>query len=229
MKSTMRGGPLSRGGSLNRGGSITSRGGLRRRAAWSLLVLLGVCLSGCKEDQAPASNSSASASAQASAGPPPKPKPWYEGSWSAEYDATHYLIEMEAKEGAIRNWKDDDGKSGSGKGKINLTIDEAGDVSGKLTGALGEMDATGSVEGEVLSVRLTPVDESAKITTAFFLADKKGEALEGKLQASSGDSLVVRDAKLKLTKGGLDPAGATSGGAAPPPTPNQPAPAPSAE
>lgn len=193
--------------------------------AWAALAMLGIGASGCKEDSAPSVSPSASASEVASAAPPPKPKPWYEGAWSGDYDASHYLIDMEAKEGAVRNWKADDGQSESGKGKISLTIDEAGEVTGKLTGPLGEMEASGSVEDEVLSVRLTPTQEEAKITTAYFLADKKGEALEGKLQASSGDSLVVRDAKLKLTKGGAtDSAG--SEGPAPTPTAE---PAPSAE
>ncbi|MCA9627600.1 MAG: hypothetical protein KC766_08045 [Myxococcales bacterium] len=189
----------------------------------AVLLLLGIAVSGCKEDPAPTATPSANPSTQASAGPPPKPKPWYEGTWTAEYDASHYLIEMEAKEGAVRNWKDDDGKTQSGKGKIALEIDEQGEVTGKLSGALGEMSATGNVEGEVVSVRLTPEDEEAKITTAFFLADKKGESLEGALQASSGDSLVVRDAKLKFTKGG-----AASGASGSTPTPSA-APAASAE
>ncbi|MCA9647529.1 MAG: hypothetical protein H6718_20160 [Polyangiaceae bacterium] len=189
----------------------------------SLALALGVCAGGCKEDPAPGATASASATEVASAAPPPKPKPWYEGDWSGEYDATHYLIEMEAKDGAIRNWKDDDGKSEAGKGKISLTIDEAGEVSGKLSGPLGEMSATGSVEGETLSVRLTPDAEDAKITTAYFLADKKGEGLEGKLQASSGDSLMVRDAKLTLAKGGAGAAKAPDAPAAP----EAPTPAPS--
>ncbi|MGE3671366.1 MAG: hypothetical protein AB7K71_16980 [Polyangiaceae bacterium] len=192
-------------------------------------LMLGVCASGCKEDPAPSATSSASATEVASAAPPPKPKPWYEGDWSGQYDATHYLIDMEAKDGAIRNWNDDDGKSEACKGKISLTIDEAGEVSGKLSGPLGDMTATGSVEGETLSVRLTPEAEEAKITTAYFLADKKGEGFEGKLQASSGDSLMVRDAKLTLTKGGAGAAKAPDAPEASDPPKPAPSPAPSAE
>jgi len=111
------------------------------------------------------------------------------------------VIEMEGKDGAIRNWKADDGGALSGKGKIALSIDEAGEVSGTLTGPLGTMNATGSFEDDVLSVRLTPADDEPVITSAYFLADKKGEALEGELRASSGDSLKVRDARLRLVKG----------------------------
>jgi len=143
-------------------------------------------------------------SASSVAAPAPvQDKPWYEGSWRGRYEARHFKIEMPKQQGMVKDWASDDGKKASGSGEINLKIDGAGQVSGTGQGPLGAMVALGEVDGDMLRVKLQPVDPGADgALGGFLLASRKGEAFSGKLQASSGDSLVVRDAPVELAKEG---------------------------
>jgi hypothetical protein len=146
----------------------------------------------------------APASAAASASAKPTQLPGAAGEWTGTYDARHYLIEMSKKEGAVREWEADKGEAHSGKGELLLRIAEDGSVSGSSTGPLGELVITGEFDGERLRLRLSPVNPEKQ--PAFFghlLAERKGEVFKGRLQASSGDSLTVRDAPTELrAKGG---------------------------
>jgi hypothetical protein len=173
-------------------------------------IALASCMifcAGCDREQAADGATAASASqpgAPAASAPPAAPaKPWYEGSWRGRYEARHFKIEMAKKDGMIKQWAEDDGKTASGAGELMLKIDDAGQVSGTGQGPLGALILTGEVDGDRLRVKLQPVDPAAEGALAgFLLATRKGEAFSGKLQASSGDSLVVRDAPVELRKEG---------------------------
>jgi hypothetical protein len=155
-----------------------------------------------KSDTTAAASAPTSASS-ASAAAPVQDKPWYEGSWRGRYEARHFKIEMTKPQGAVKEWASDNGKQASGSGEINLKIDGAGQVSGTGQGPLGAMVATGEVDGDMLRVKLQPVDPGAENALGgFLLASRKGDAFAGKLQASSGDSLLVRDAPVELAKEG---------------------------
>jgi hypothetical protein len=155
----------------------------------------------------PAAPVSAAASAAASAPSRSKPMPDAAGEWSGTYDARHYLIEMSKKEGAVREWQADKGEAHSGKGELNVRIADDGSVSGSSTGPLGELTVSGEFDGERLRLQLSPVNPEKQ--PAFFgnlLAERKGEVFKGRMQASSGDSLTVRDAPAQLRrKGASDP------------------------
>ena len=141
------------------------------------------------------------ASTSASAAQVQPQAPWYVGSWSGTYEAKHYLIEMEKKQGGVGAWAKDEGQLGSGSGKLELTIDDQRVVSGSCTGPLGALTASGELDEEKLRVRLTPKEPAAQDSFAgLVLAQKKGDGFEGKLRASTGDSLTVREAPVKLTK-----------------------------
>ena len=152
---------------------------------------------GCKarpDDRAlPAAAPSASELAPTSA---PKAKPWFSGAFQGAYEAK--LAPVEVKVGAVKEWGTDDGKASSGPGKIDLKIDDDGEVNGVGEGALGSDRASGKVEDDTLRVVLTPSDGTG--LRGVLVATKDGDGFRGSIEASSGDSLRVRQAAIELKK-----------------------------
>ncbi len=141
--------------------------------------------------QAPAPPASASAHATSSAA----------GQWSGTYEARPYRIEMSKKEGAVREWSADQGASHIGKGTLTVDIAEDGSAKGSAKGPLGELAIAGEVDDSLLRLRFTPVDPGqAPAFTGVLVAKREGETFTGRLQASSGDSLIVREASVSLRK-----------------------------
>lgn len=191
------------------------------------LLLAAATLVGCdKQAPTPSPNASASAAsisasvAKPVASVPEKKRPWFAGDWSGTYDAQHYLIETPKNEGA-REWATDDGGTHSGEGQLSLRVDDAGVISGWARGPLGEQTVSGEVDGETFSVRLAPKTPGERAFGGILVLRRKGDALSGRLQASSGDSRTVRDALVEVHRGAASGAGSTavhgtaSAGAAP--------------
>jgi len=123
------------------------------------------------------------------------------GQWNGTYEARPYRIEMSKKEGAVREWSADQGASHTGKGTLTVDIAEDGSASGSAKGPLGELAVTGEVDDSLLRLRFTPVDPGlAPAFTGMLVAKREGDAFTGRLQASSGDSLIVREASVSLRK-----------------------------
>lgn len=169
----------------------------------SACLALGFALASCKTEpteKAVASGAPSAASALPSAEPP---KPWYVGTWSGDYSAQ--LFKVESGPGAVKDWSKDDGSKASGPGKLTLRIDDGGAIDGDSEGALGALTARGQVDGETLRIALQPKDSSSAQTDAqsfsgTLLGSRSGDAVRGRLQASSGDSLTVREASIELKK-----------------------------
>jgi hypothetical protein len=123
-------------------------------------------------------------------------RPWYSGAFQGNYEAK--LAPVEIKVGAVREWAKDDGKAASGPGKLELKIDDDGIVDGTAEGALGASHASGKVEDDTLRVLLAPNDPSG--LHGVLVATKDGAGFRGSIEASSGDSLVVRQAPIELKK-----------------------------
>lgn len=179
-------------------------------AAGAALAL--VLAAGCKEP-APAPAPSASAAPPISA-PPPPPAPSVEkpaaksaasGKWSGSYEAQRYLIEVPKNEGA-REWAADDGGAHSGRGSISLEVGETGAIVGSASGPLGEQKIVGEVDGDSFRVRFVPVQPGDRAFVGFTVLRREGEAMKGRLQASTGDSKTVRDALISLSRGDSAPA-----------------------
>ena len=196
---------------------------IRFRSLSPLVVLVAVACSKSEPTAKPAASSSArpnisanavaSASAPASAAPPnPKTAGAFSGAWSGTYEAQHYRVEVPKGEGA-REWKDDDGKSNTGSGKISLSVNDSGGVTGEASGPLGDQRVVGEVDGETLRVRFSPKEPGERAFSGFALLEKSGATLKGHLQASTGDSRTVRDAPIELTQGGAPSKPAPSGSA----------------
>ena len=141
----------------------------------------------------------ASVAAPAESAPTPvaaKAKPWFSGGFSGQYEAK--LAPVDVKVGAVREWAADDGKAASGAGKLTLTIDDDGLVDGTTEGALGAGHVTGKVDNDTLRLQLSPDDNAGM--HGVLVASREGDGFKGAIQASSGDSLRVRQAAIELKK-----------------------------
>ena len=172
---------------------------MMRRVIYILLALSV----GCDKETAKPSTATNSASAPSPVAsvPAEKPKPWYVGTWTGKYEARHYLVETKKGEGA-REWQQDAGSENEGEGKLELEVAEDGAITGSATGPLGPMTASGAVDEQSFRVRLRPSEPSETAFHGFFVAKREGKVVRGTLQASSGDSLKVRDAPIALTAKG---------------------------
>ncbi|HEY6727691.1 MAG TPA: hypothetical protein VI197_26835 [Polyangiaceae bacterium] len=175
------------------------------------LAALGLLLAaGCEQkakDGAPAGNASAEAPAASGAGSPaasakPAEAPWYVGEWHAPLDVQRYQIEQTKEEGKIKAWADAADTKATGKGELTLKIDEAGKVTGTVTGPLGELAAAGMVDDQTLRVNFQPTKllTPPEMFNGVLLAEKSDKGFAGDLKASSGDSLTVRKASVLLSK-----------------------------
>jgi hypothetical protein len=125
------------------------------------------------------------------------------GQWSGSYEARLYRIEMSKKEGAVREWGEDKGDLHTGKGSLTVDIAEGGSASGAAKGPLGELQLTGELDGPNLRLQLSPADpQQTPAFTGVLLAKRDGSGFTGRLQVSSGDSLIVREAPVSLRKKG---------------------------
>ncbi|MES1178137.1 MAG: hypothetical protein ABUL62_27685 [Myxococcales bacterium] len=173
------------------------------RRAW-LLAGTACALFGCKahaSDAAAAPSSSAApagapASAAAALSAAPTAKPWFAGGFAGEYQAKQLPVEI--KVGAVREWTTDDGKLSSGPGKLTLQIADDGVVDGNSEGALGASHLSGKVEEDTLRAQLSPNDETG--LRGVLVASRDGDGFKGTIDASTGDSLRVRQATVELKK-----------------------------
>jgi len=133
-----------------------------------------------------------------------KTQGFFTGEWSGTYEARQYLIEMTKEQGAVKNWSQDKGQEHSGKGALSLRIADDGSVSGNSTGPLGELNATGALDGDVVRVRFTPAKPTERAFNGWLLAKREGDSLKGRLQAGTGDSNTVRDAPVELRRSGAE-------------------------
>jgi hypothetical protein len=161
-------------------------------ATWSGLF-------GCKghtNEAAPAPSPSQPSPAPSSTAAAPQAKPWFAGGFTGEYEAKQLPVDVKA--GAVREWKSDDGKLSSGPGKLSLRIADDGLVDGSTEGALGASHLSGKVVEDTLRAELSPTDETG--LHGVLVATRDGEGFKGSIQASTGDSLRVRQASVELKK-----------------------------
>lgn len=165
---------------------------------FALVVLATACQQAPKAD--PSATGSAAANASAAAPAPSASaapaKAWFEGSWQGAFQAELLRIELPA--GGLKEWKNDDGKKASGEGKLSLEAKPDGSVSGTASGALGELTVAGQVDGDRAALTLTSAQPEG--FHGVILATQTPEGMKGTLNASSGDSLQVRQAAVTLSR-----------------------------
>jgi hypothetical protein len=161
------------------------------------LVMLCGCQSAPKSEPAPSAPSAAPSTVAPAAPSAAAPsKAWFEGAWQGRFDAAPFRIELPA--GGVKEWKTDDGKLGSGEGKLTIDVSADGTVKGNATGALGELAVTGRVEDDRAALQLD--SSSLSGFHGALVAARAGDGFKGTLTASSGDSLTVRRADVTLSK-----------------------------
>ncbi len=177
--------------------------------AWGGLVLLLPLLTACPSsptEKRPTPAASAIGSvpkgtipaASASAG---AARPWYVGTWRGKYDARRHALDVAPDAGRLRAWDEDDGKQAVGVGELEVVVDATGVVTGTAKGVLGNLSVTGAVEGDSVRLRLlSPAGGDDPVFAGYLVAERHGDQLRGVLQASSGDSALVRRAEVELQK-----------------------------
>lgn len=156
----------------------------------------------CKREAPEASPTDVSSAAAAVAAPSAAAsaaRPWFAGKWNGTYDAVPNP--PAPAPGAPREWSKDDGKSGAGKGTLELSIDDHGIATGRADGALGAQAVSGTADGETLRLALTPTelaDLKAFRGAVVFL--REGDVLRGTLRAGSGDGATLRRADIELRR-----------------------------
>lgn len=161
-------------------------------------VLLLACKGAPDQSSAPAAAGSVAPSAAAPAAPSAPAKAWYEGSWQGSYKAE--LQKLETAAGGPKQWKEDDGSTASGEGKLTLEAAADGTVTGTATGPLGEQAVSGKIEGEHVALALAPADPEG--FRGVILASQKDGAIQGTLSSSRGDALLARRGSISLSRAG---------------------------
>jgi hypothetical protein len=168
----------------------------------ALVVVAGAVAvaAGCKKDapQEQVARTALPPAAEAA----PKPAPWYVGDWTGTYQASLFKIELTGAEGAVQEWSKDDPSAFTGSGTLKLVVTEDHRVTGSVDGPLGKLVASGEVDGETLRVSLGPAAPvpTDQVSHATLVATRKGDAFEGRLRASTGNSLKVRVAAVTLAR-----------------------------
>jgi len=164
-----------------------------------LLLLTTACQQSPKADAQPAASAGANAAASASAASVAAPaKAWFEGGWQGVFQAELFRVETAA--GGVKEWKQDEGKAGSGEGKLALEAAPDGSVTGSASGALGNLAVSGHVDGDRVALVLGSAEPAG--FHGVILASQTPDGMQGTLNASSGDSLQARQAKVTISRAG---------------------------
>ncbi len=163
----------------------------------SLFLLAVACQQAPNPDPAATTSGKLASSAApvASAAPAP-PKAWFEGAWQGSFQAELFRIELAV--GGVKEWKKDDGSQASGQGKLSLQAAADGSVTGTATGALGELAVSGRVDGDRAALTLSSATPDG--FHGVILAAQSPDGMKGTLNASSGNSLQVRQASVTLAR-----------------------------
>lgn len=130
--------------------------------------------------------------------------PWHVGTWTCAFDAEVFKTDPSSVKKPPTTPKDDDGRLFVGKGRLELSITDGGQVSGQATGALGTLRASGELDEELLRVWLAPKSSTDdQVGGATLVAARNGTKFEGKLRASTNDSRRLRVASITLER--VDP------------------------
>jgi hypothetical protein len=170
------------------------------RVAALLLLLATACQQTQKADPLAAASAGANAAAVASAAASVAvpAKAWFEGAWQGVFRAELFRVETAA--GGVKEWKQDDGKVGSGEGKLTLEAASDGSVTGSSSGALGNLAVSGHVDGDRVALVLSSAEPAG--FHGVILATQTPDGMQGTLNASSGDSLQARQAKVTISRAG---------------------------
>jgi hypothetical protein len=140
--------------------------------------------------------------------PPPAPTPASAGprEYSGSVEVTRSEPRLTEKQGAPSAWAKDDGQRFAGPVTLKVVIAATGEVTGTLTGALGELSLTGAFDEQTLRAVLVNADRSREtIQNGVVIATEKDGRLSGTLTAATGDGLFQRKGTLSLSRASAAP------------------------
>jgi len=185
----------------------------RTALVWLAVGTLGL-LTSCSKPSEPGDSralpSSGASTPVVASAPPPAPTPPSTGprQYSGNVEVTRSEPRLTEKQGAPSAWAKDDGKRLAGPVTLEVAIAATGEVTGTLTGALGELSLTGAFEEQTLRAVLVNADRSREtIQNGVVIATEKDGKLAGTLTAATGDGLVQRRGTLSLSRSSAAPSG----------------------
>lgn len=181
---------------------------MHRLSIVALLFVSACSKSSAKTEETPTPGASASAAVVAAASSDKVPTnaapitaSWYAGTWKGELAATRRASATNAKEGAPGAWEKDGGQKYAGPGTIEIAVNDRGQVSGAVKGALGELGVRGQIDGDELRANLvSSSDDPTAIHNGTIVLAHDSDTLKGRLSAGSGDALTMRQADVTLKK-----------------------------
>jgi hypothetical protein len=135
--------------------------------------------------------------------PAPAVPEWARGVWTGSGAAQVTTLQLPGNQGVQLAWLKDKGTAHVGDVRLRVEITASGDISGKLDGALGELDARGVWHEGTLDVQLLPAADGPQMFhgTATLELDSAQKTGRGSLRATTGDGQTLRSANLEVSKG----------------------------
>jgi hypothetical protein len=128
------------------------------------------------------------------------PLPPLIGRWTGSYHARRASIEMPRGLPAGA-WQHDDGSLGSGEGRVELVVQKDSELLGAVTGALGELEIRGMVDGDNVHAGISPKDPLADpAMSGILVGQRSGQEIIGELRVSSQDGSLVRFSPVRLRR-----------------------------
>ncbi len=122
------------------------------------------------------------------------------GVWVGRYDAKKGTVALPPKV-KDKGLASDQGTAAVGQGSIEVAILANGDVRGKMSGALGEAEITGKLDGGMVRAVVRPTDPyAAHAMTGIFVGERKGEALACELHVAGPDGTMIRESTVELAR-----------------------------
>jgi hypothetical protein len=175
------------------------------RGACVVVVLASVALASCKDEASRAApvasasvSNSASAIASASTSAAPRLPVTYQGSYTATA-GTLYVPDAAAWDGF--KFRGDTDAGALGDGKLTLTIDPDGGVTGDLEGPLGPANVAGLAQENSVSFNVAPKEPKGEMsfsgTGTGTIADG---GITGAMHVSSWRANVLREATFDVKR-----------------------------
>ncbi len=122
------------------------------------------------------------------------------GVWIGRYDSKKGAVVLPPKV-KDKGLASDDGTTAVGPGPIEVAILANGDIQGKMSGALGDSEISGKIDGGLVRSVVRPKDPyAAHAMTGIFVCERKGEQLACELHVAGPDGTMIRESKAELTR-----------------------------
>jgi len=163
-----------------------------KAALW--LVLVVACTKPQASESKPAPSASASAAAAAPASARPAGPVRYAGTYTSN-PADLYVPDAEPYKGF--KFRGEDAGVALGEGKIQLTVDPSGSVTGTVEGPLGAATLTGVAADGGVTFHVAPNDPKADLAfSGTGTGEVSATAAKGSMQLSSWRANILREASF---------------------------------